>query len=78
VRTRLAVDAVEGLAEVVGERVGGGDDVRTGLDLDGAVAAGSVDESANGLAGLVSIQRLTARAANTIVRWASMESRRWW
>jgi len=25
-----------------------------------------------------SIQRLTARAANTMVRWASIESRRWW
>jgi hypothetical protein len=25
-----------------------------------------------------SIQRLTARMANTIVRWASIESRLWW
>jgi len=25
-----------------------------------------------------SIQRLMARAANTMVRWASMESRWWW
>jgi hypothetical protein len=34
----------EGLAEVVGQRVGGGDDVRAGLDLDRAVAACGADE----------------------------------
>jgi hypothetical protein len=33
------VDAVEGLAEVVGQGVGGGDGVRAGLDFDGAVGA---------------------------------------
>jgi len=40
---RTAMDAVEGLAEVVGDGVGGGDDVGAGLDLDRAVAAGGAD-----------------------------------
>jgi Bacterial regulatory proteins, tetR family len=40
----VAVDGVEGLAQVVGERVGGGDGLPSGLDLDGAVAAGCLDE----------------------------------
>jgi hypothetical protein len=43
----IAVDAVEGFMEVVGQGVGGGDDVVTGLDLDGAVAAGGADELAD-------------------------------
>jgi hypothetical protein len=38
VRGGIAVDAVEGFVEVAGQGVGGGDDVVTGLDLDGAVA----------------------------------------
>jgi hypothetical protein len=52
---RLAglVDRFEGLAQVAGEGVGGGDGVRPGLDLDGAVAAGGLDEFADGPAGLV-------------------------
>lgn len=44
VRCGIAVDAVEGFLEVGGQRVGGGDDVITGLDLDSAVAAGGPDE----------------------------------
>ena len=45
VHTLAAADyGFEGLAEVVGEGVGGGDDVLAGLDLDGAVAAGGFDE----------------------------------
>ena len=39
-----AVDGVEGLAQVVGDGVGGGDGLPSGLDLDGAVAAGCPDE----------------------------------
>ena len=38
-----SVDRVEGVAQVVGERAGGGDDVRAGPDLDGAVAACGLD-----------------------------------
>jgi hypothetical protein len=38
----MAVHTVEGLVEVVGQGVGGGDSVRVGLDLDGA--AGGADE----------------------------------
>jgi len=38
------VDGVEGLAEVVGQGVGSGDRLPPGLDLDGAVAAGGLDE----------------------------------
>ena len=40
----VAVDGVEGLAQVVRERVGGGDGLPSRLDLDGAVAAGCLDE----------------------------------
>jgi hypothetical protein len=46
-------DRFEGLAEVVGEGGGGGDGVRAGLNFDGAVAAGGLDEFADGPAGLV-------------------------
>jgi hypothetical protein len=35
------------LAEVVGEGLGGGDGLGAGLDLDGAVAAGCLDEFAD-------------------------------
>jgi hypothetical protein len=45
------VDEVEGLAQVVGKRVGGGDEVLPGLDLDSPVAAGGPDEFADGPAG---------------------------
>jgi hypothetical protein len=37
---------------IVGVWVGGGDDVLAGLDLDGAVAAGRLDEFPDGPAGL--------------------------
>jgi hypothetical protein len=40
------VDRFDGLAKVVGQRVGGGDDVRARLDVDGAVAASGADELA--------------------------------
>jgi hypothetical protein len=53
VRSCSAVDLVEGCAEVGGQGVGGGDGVLPGLDLDGAIAAGSLDELADGPAGLV-------------------------
>jgi hypothetical protein len=43
-KSAIGVDGVEGLAEIVGERIGGGDGLPTGLDLDGAVAAGGADE----------------------------------
>ena len=36
------VDLGEGYAEVVGEGVGGGDEVVTGLNLDGSAAAGGL------------------------------------
>ncbi len=47
VRILVMVDAVEGVAQVVGEGVGGGDGVGAGLDVDGAVAAGGLDEFAD-------------------------------
>jgi hypothetical protein len=46
VRICPAVDVVDGLAEVVGERVSGGDGLRACLDLDGAVTPGGLDEPA--------------------------------
>ena len=39
-----AIYGVEGLAQVVGDRVRGGDGPPSGLDLDGAVTAGCLDE----------------------------------
>jgi hypothetical protein len=39
------VDLVQGFAEVVGDGVGGGDEVLVGLDLDGAVTAGGADRT---------------------------------
>jgi hypothetical protein len=39
-----AVDGVQGLAQVVGDRVGSGDGLPSGPDLDGAVSAGCLDE----------------------------------
>ena len=39
-----AVDGVEGLAQVIGDRVGSGDGLPSGPDLDGAVPAGCLDE----------------------------------
>jgi hypothetical protein len=39
-----AVDGIEGLAEVVGEGVGGSDGVLPGLDLNGAVSPGGLYE----------------------------------
>jgi pimeloyl-ACP methyl ester carboxylesterase len=46
------VDAVEGLAEVVGHGVGG-DETLAGFDLDGSVAAGCFHEFPDRPAGLV-------------------------
>jgi hypothetical protein len=42
-----AVDGVEGLAEVVGDGGGGGNGVLADMNLDGAVAAGRLDEFPN-------------------------------
>jgi hypothetical protein len=51
--SRWAVNLAEGCPEVGGQRVGGGDGMPSGLDLEGAVAAGGLDELADGPAGLV-------------------------
>ena len=72
------VDGVEGSAEVVGEGVCGGDGLPSGLDLDGAVAAGGLTNFLIDQPVCASIHMLTARAANTIMRCASMESRLRW
>jgi len=37
-----AVDRFEGLPELAGDGISGGDGVRPGLDLDGAVAVGGL------------------------------------
>jgi hypothetical protein len=42
--TCTPVDVVEGVAQVGGQWIGGGDGVGSGLDFDGAVAAGGADE----------------------------------
>jgi len=59
---------VERLAEVVGNGVGGGDGAGASLDLVGAVTAGSADEFPIDRPVRASIQRGTAKTANTIVR----------
>jgi hypothetical protein len=48
IRSGIVVDAAEGLVEVSAQRVGCGDLLVSGLDLDGAVAAGSADEIPDG------------------------------
>ena len=47
VRTQIVVDAVEGVAEVIGQGVGGGEGVDSGLDVDGLVAASRFHEFAD-------------------------------
>lgn len=47
------MDLIEGDAEVVWGRVGGGEGLLAGLDLDGAVAAGCADELLDQPAGVV-------------------------
>ena len=46
-KSASAVDSFEDLVEIVGDGVSGGDGVRSGLGLDGAVAAGRADEFAD-------------------------------
>ena len=59
--------SVEGLAEVVGQRVGGGDEMRAGLDLDVSVPAAALANCLTGEPAWCPVQRLTASAASTIV-----------
>jgi hypothetical protein len=64
VRTSAAAgDGFEGLAEIVGKRVGGGDGLPSGLDLDGAVAAGCLDGAspATALAALATCSSIPCR-----------------
>lgn len=44
---QAAVDRVDGVAQVVGDGAGGGDEVLACLDLDGAIAAGGLAEPAD-------------------------------
>ena len=79
VRSAPSGGFVRGLVgEVVGDGVGGGDGLVAGLDRDGAEAAGGLHEPVDAPAGGLLDQRPTARAANTMVRWASIDSRWWW
>lgn len=71
-------EAGERLLCVVGEGVGGGDGLVAGLDGDGVVAARVLTNRAMLRVVDRSTMRLTARAAMTTVRWASIESRLWW
>ena len=50
----------------------------SGLDLEGAVAAGGAHDLLTGQLVQSSGQRLTGMVANPIVWWASVESGRWW
>jgi hypothetical protein len=69
VRTGIVVDTVEGLVEVAGQGVSGCDDMVSGLDLDGAVAAGGPDELLNRPPGpdLAQLQGLNSRGLSAPV-----------
>jgi hypothetical protein len=77
VRLLAAVEQVEDGADVVGQGVFGGDDLVSGLDVDGVVAAQRGDEFLDGLSGFSLEPSGDREGADTIVRWASMESRLW-
>ena len=64
---------MEGLGEVGWERVGGYEGVSGDIDGDGAVVIRRLMDQPV----VVSSQRAMARAAVTMVRWASMDWRRW-
>jgi hypothetical protein len=68
VRISQRVDGAECLAEILWEWVGGGDGLHSGLEVGGAVAADGFDEFLIDQPVCASIRRLTASAANTIVR----------
>ena len=65
----------EGFLEVVGERVGGCDRLPSGLDLNGAVAAGGLDESPDGPACLRLDLAADGKRGEDDRQVASMESR---
>ena len=69
---------VEGLIEVGGQGIDGGDGAVAGSDFGGAVAAGGTDEFPDRLARLVLHPAADAKAAKTMVRWASIQSRVRW
>ena len=73
-----AVEGAEGLAQVGGDGVGSGDGLPSGLDLDGAAAAGGLDEFLIDQPVRASIGLVAARAAKTMVRRATTESRLRW
>jgi hypothetical protein len=72
----ICCELVEGCLEFGGQGVGGSDGVRAGLDLDGVIAVGVLTDLQMDQPVWCSIQRWTASAANTMVRWASIESRK--
>ena len=65
---------MEGLGEVRWEGVSGCEGVSGDVDGDGAVVIRRLMDQPV----VVSSQRAMARAAVTMVRWASMDWRRWW
>ena len=71
----VVAELVEGVLGVVGQDVFSGDGVLAGLDLNGVVAAYHGDELLGTPAGgLFQV----ARAANTMARWAWLDSLRCW
>jgi hypothetical protein len=66
------------LAQVGGDGVGSGDGLPSGLDLDTAAAAGGLDEFLIDQPVCASIGLVAARAAKTMVRRATTESRLRW
>jgi len=71
------LDGIDGGSGVGVEGCSGVEEVVAGLDGDAAVVAQCRHEFLDRPAGLSS-QWLTAKAAITMVRWASMEPRLWW
>jgi hypothetical protein len=66
------------LAQVGGDGAGSGDGLPSGLDLDGAAAAGGLGEFLIDQSVRASIGLVAARAAKMMVRRATTESRLRW
>jgi hypothetical protein len=76
--TAGGLDCVESGACGVVEGCAGVEDVVAGSDGDAAVVAQGLDEFLDAPSGGLFEPTAMARAANTMLRWASIDSRLWW
>jgi hypothetical protein len=75
----VVVDGSDRLVQIGGWRVGGGDRLGSGLDLDGAVAAGGADELLDGPAGDIfrSIGDTACFASDTLNLYREVRRKTW-